>query len=241
MILGESMLFGIESNGGFFTALASIVMIDIMLAGDNAVVIAMAVRSLPPRAKTTGIILGVAGAIMVRVICTFLMAKLLSVEFLKMIGGVLILYIAVKLLTEDYSEDSSHRASNLWKALWLIIVADISMGTDNMLAVAAASYGNIYLIGFGLLLSIPFVVFTSSLLAKLMDRYPIILYIGAAILGKIGGELIITDPAVQALLSPSKFTTIAFILFSALSVVAAGRLLQLTKPDVSSISDHLQP
>lgn len=235
------MLLGIESNGGFFAALASIVMIDIMLAGDNAVVIAMAVRSLPPRSKTTGIILGVAGAIVVRVACTFLMAKLLSVEYLKVIGGVLILWIAVKLVTEEHSDSDSYRAGNLWKAFWMIIVADISMGTDNMLAVAAASHGNVFLIGFGLLLSIPFVVFTSSLLAKVMDRYPLILYIGAAILGKIGGELIITDPAVQAMLNPSKFTTLAFILFSALSVVAAGRLLQLTKPDAGSTSDHLQP
>jgi len=235
------MLLGIESNGGFFAALASIVMIDIMLAGDNAVVIAMAVRSLPPRSKTTGIILGVAGAIAVRVMCTFLMAKLLSVEYLKMMGGVLILWIAVKLLTEDPSGNGSYRAGSLWKAFWMIIVADISMGTDNMLAVAAASHGSFFLIGFGLLLSIPFVVFTSSLLAKMMDRYPVILYIGAAILGKIGGELIITDPAVQAMLKPSEFSTLAFILFSTIAVVATGRLLQLTKPDVGSTSDHLQP
>jgi YjbE family integral membrane protein len=204
-------------------------MIDIMLAGDNAVVIAMAVRNLPPRSKTTGIVLGVAGAIVVRVACTFLIAKVLSVEYLKMLGGVLILWIAVKLLTEDQSEDSSRRAGNFWKALWLIIVADISMGTDNMLAVAAASNGNVYLIGFGLILSIPFVVFTSSLLAKLMDRYPIILYIGAAILGKIGGELIITDPAVQSLFSPDKYTSYAFIIMSTITVVVAGRYMQLAK------------
>lgn len=235
------MLLGIETSGGLLTALASIVMIDIMLAGDNAVVIAMAVRNLPPRAKTTGVILGVAGAILVRVACTFLIAKLLSVEYLKMLGGALILWIAVKLLTEDQSEDSTHHVRNFWKALWLIIVADISMGIDNMLAVAAASNGNIYLIGFGLLLSIPFVVFTSSLLAKLMERYPMILYVGAAILGKIGGELIITDPAVQALLNPSKFMALSFILFSTVSVVATGRLLQLTKPDVGSTSGHIQP
>jgi predicted tellurium resistance membrane protein TerC len=100
-----------------------------------------------------------------------------------------------------------------------------------MLAVVAASNGNVYLIGFGLLLSIPFVVFTSSLLAKLMDRYPIILYIGAAILGKIGGELIITDPAVQAMLKTSNFATFAFILFSTISVVAVGRYLQRAKVD----------
>lgn len=226
------MLLGIESNGGLVAALASIVMIDIMLAGDNAVVIAMAVRSLPARSKTTGIILGVAGAIAVRVTCTFLMAKLLSVEYVKMIGGVLILWIAVKLMIEDHSDSGSYRAGSLWKAFWMIIVADISMGTDNMLAVAAASHGSIFLIGFGLLLSIPFVVLTSSLLAKMMDRYPFILYIGAAILGKIGGELIITDPAVQAKLSPSASATWAFVLLSAISVVAVGRYLQQAKADI---------
>ena len=223
------MLIGIEANGGLLSALTSIVMINIMLSGDNAVVIAMAVRNLPPRSKTLGLVLGVASAIAVRVVCTIMIAGLLSVEYLKMFGGVMIIWIAVKLLVEDHSESSAHRTDSLWKALWLIVVADISMGTDNMLAVAAASNGNIYLIGFGLLLSIPFVVFTSSLLAKLMDRYPLILYVGAAILGKIGGELIITDPAVLTILEPSEAATMAFIFLSTVSVVVIGRSLQVAK------------
>lgn len=223
------MVIGVESNGGLFAALTSIVMIDIMLAGDNAVVIAMAARSLPPRFKTLGIVLGVAGAIVIRVAGTFLIAKMLSIEYLKLLGGALILWIAVKLMADERSESNSQRAGGFWQACLLIIVADISMGTDNMLAVAAASHGNIHLIAFGLLLSIPFVVFTSSLLAGLMDRFPLILYVGAALLGKIGGELIITDPAVQSLLEPDEFSTLAFILLSTVSVLAAGRIIQSAK------------
>lgn len=223
------MIAGIEPTGGFFTALASIIMIDLMLAGDNAVVIAMAVRNLPAKTKSLGIALGVTGAILVRVACTFVVASLLTVEYLKMIGGALILWIAVKLIIEGSAEDSAKSTGSLWKAFWLIIVADISMGTDNMLAVAAASQGNVYLIACGLIMSIPFIVITSSWLAGFMDRYPLILYAGAAILGKIGGELMITDPAVQSLFSPGKYESYAFIMLSTITVVVAGRYLQLAK------------
>jgi YjbE family integral membrane protein len=224
------MLISAEPTGGLMAALASIVMIDLMLAGDNAVVIAMAVRNLTPRVRTMAMVLGVCGAILVRVTCTFLVAKLLHFEYLKMLGGGLIVWIAVKLLIEERASDSVRQTGGLWKALGLIIVADLSMGTDNMLAIAAASHGNIYLIAFGLLLSIPFIVFTSSLLATLMDRYPVILYIGAGVLGKIGGELIVTDPAIQRLLTPSELAMQAFVLFSTIAVLVTGRYLQSLKP-----------
>jgi YjbE family integral membrane protein len=192
----------------FFLAVISIVLIDLVLAGDNAVVIAMAVRNLQGKKRQLGIILGAGGAVVIRVICTFMVAQLLNMQFVKLIGGALIIWIAVKLLTEGAQEKCEQRQCNsLWQALWVIIVADLSMGIDNMLAVGAASHGNLFLLLFGLMLSIPFVVFMSNLLSRLMDRYPIILWIGAALLGRVGGEMMITDPWVNGLLNPPSWVT----------------------------------
>jgi len=189
----------------FFAAVMSIVLIDLVLAGDNAVVIAMAVKNLPGKTRQWGIILGAGAAVVIRVICTFLVAQLLTMSLVKLIGGALIIWIAVKLLTDGTQEECREReCGNLWQALWVILVADLSMGIDNMLAVGAASHGNLFLLLFGLALSIPFVVFMSNLLSRWMERWPIILWIGAAVLGRVGGEMMITDPWVQGLLNPSK-------------------------------------
>ena len=126
-------------------------------------------------------------------------------SFVKLIGGALIIWIAVKLLTDGTKEECREReCGSLWQALWVILVADMSMGIDNMLAVGAASHGNLFLLFFGLALSIPFVVFMSNLLSRWMERWPIILWIGAAVLGKVGGEMMITDPWLHGLLNPSK-------------------------------------
>jgi YjbE family integral membrane protein len=198
----------------FFMAVMSIVFIDLVLAGDNAVVIAMAVKNLHGKERHMGIILGAGGAVLVRVFCTFLVAQLLNLQFVKLIGGAVIIWIAVKLLTEGTKEECLDKeCSSLWHALWIIIVADLSMGIDNMLAVGAASHGNLFLLLFGLLLSIPMVVLMSSWLSKLMDRYPIILWIGAAVLGKVGGEMMITDPWVKSLLAPPKWAEYAVMAF----------------------------
>ena len=186
----------------FFAGLLNIVIIDLILAGDNAVVIAMAVRSLPRRQRQWGIILGAGAAVLLRVVLTFFVAQLLEIQFLKLAGGVLIIWIAVKLFVEGAPEQADQEAKTLLQAMWLIMVADITMSTDNVLAVAGASHGNIFLLLFGLALSIPFVVFTSNLLSMLMDRYPFILYIGAAVLGRVAGEMIFTDPAVVSWLEP---------------------------------------
>jgi len=206
----------------FFAAVMSIVLIDLVLAGDNAVVIAMAVKNLPGKMRQWGIILGAGGAVIIRVICTFLVAQLLTMSFVKLVGGALILWIAVKLLTDGTKEECREReCGSLWQALWVILVADLSMGIDNMLAVGAASHGNLFLLLFGLALSIPFVVFMSNLLSRWMERWPVILWIGAAVLGRVGGEMMITDPWLQGLLNPSKgseYTVQAFfILFVCVS------------------------
>ncbi len=200
----------IEFTWAFASAVLSIVLIDLVLAGDNAVVIAMAVRKLPGRERFWGIVLGAGGAVIIRVLCTFLVAQLLVMPYVKLIGGALVIWIAVKLLTQGTEPHAGHRtASGLWQALWIIVVADSSMGIDNMLAVAAASRGSLVLLLFGLGLSIPFVVFLSNLLSRLMDRYPIVLWIGAAVLGRVGGEMIVTDPLTQTLLQPPAWAVYA--------------------------------
>ena len=195
MDLGQ--LGEISISWDFFTALMSIVLIDLILAGDNAVVIAAAVRSLPRKQRQKGILLGAGAAVLLRVVLTYFAAQLLQMSFVKLFGGLFILWIAVKLFVDSAQEEEVQRsAHSILQALWVIVVADITMSVDNVLAVAGASKGNLFLLLFGLGLSIPFVIFTSSLLSMLMDRYPFIIYVGAGILGKVGGEMIFTDPIV---------------------------------------------
>ncbi|MHC1742240.1 MAG: TerC family protein [Syntrophobacteraceae bacterium] len=215
----------IHFDWAFFSALFSIVIIDLILAGDNAVVIALAVRSLPKEQRRKGILFGSGAAVLLRVILTFFVSQLLQINYLKLIGGSLILWIAVKLFIEGAPEDTGERqATTVAQAIKIIVIADITMALDNMLAVAGASHGNVFLLLFGLGLSIPFVVLTSNLLSMLMDKYPVIVYIGAAILGKVGGEMIITDPVVVSMLAPSKLVQYLVEASFAAGVIVVGKL-----------------
>ena len=237
-MLDLGFLGQIEFTWAFFSAVMSIVLIDLVLAGDNAVVIAMAVKNLPGRQRTWGIALGAGGAVLIRVLCTFVVAQLLVMPYVKLVGGALIIWIAVKLLTQGTADEShEHReAAGLWQALWIIIVADLSMGIDNMLAVGAASHGSMFLLIFGLGLSIPFVVFMSNMLSKLMDRYPIILWIGAAILGRVGGEMLITDPLVQSMLQPPTWVAYATEVFFVLVVCGLAKLLLMRRETADQVA-----
>ena len=209
----------------FLGALFSIVIIDLILAGDNAVVIAMAVRSLPHEQRKKGIIFGAGAAVLLRVVLTFFVAQLLNVSYVKLVGGILILWIAVKLFIEGAPEDDrDRRATTIWQAIKIIVIADITMSLDNMLAVGGASHGNLFLLLFGLGLSIPFIVFTSNLLSTLMDKYPVIIYLGAAILGKVGGEMIMTDPFTTGILHPPTWAVYAVEALFAAGVIIAGKL-----------------
>ena len=201
-------------------AILSIVLIDIVLAGDNAVVIALAVRTLPPKERLWGIVIGSGMAVILRVGLTFIAAQLLGLNYVKLVGGMLILWIAVKLLRDNTGEIEGHReAHRLWQAVWLITVADITMSLDNVLAVAGASKGNFNLLLFGLGLSIPLVVFTSNMLSKLMDRYSVIIYVGSAILGKVGAEMIMTDHFVEHWLQPTPLVVYGAEIFCAVGVI----------------------
>lgn len=220
-------IFGsITFDWDFVSRLMSIVIIDLILAGDNAVIIAMAVRGLPRDKRKTGIIAGAGAAVLLRVVCTFFVAQMLQISFLKLVGGIVILWIAVKLFTEAANEhEIDKEAKSLWQAIKIIVIADITMSVDNMLAVGGASHGNMFLLLFGLGLSIPFIVFTSNLLSMLMDKYPIIIYLGAAVLGKVGAEMMITDPFVYGLLTPSTYLIYAVEAVFAVGVIVGGRLL----------------
>ncbi len=212
----------------FLSALFSIVIIDLILAGDNAVVIAMAVRSLPQDQRKKGIIFGAGAAVLLRVAITFFVAQLLNISYVKLVGGILILWIAVKLFVEGAPGDEQDRkATTIWQAIKIIVIADITMSLDNMLAVGGASHGNLFLLLFGLGLSIPFIVFTSNLLSLLMDKYPVIIYLGAAILGKVGGEMMLTDPFTARLLPDTLLTAdrlhpLPYLLYSVEAFFAAG-------------------
>ncbi len=209
----------------FFSRLLSIVVIDLILAGDNAVVIAMAVRSLPREQRVKGIIFGAGAAVVLRVILTFFVAQMLQINFLKLVGGILITWIAVKLFVEGAPDETGQReAGNIFQAMKIIVIADITMSLDNMLAVGGASHGNLFLLIFGLSLSIPFIVFTSNLLSMLMDKYPVIVYLGAGILGKVGGEMIITDPFIFDYLNPSSIAVYAVEAAFAAGVIVVGLL-----------------
>ena len=209
----------------FLSALLSVILIDLVLAGDNAVVIALAVRNLPGKQRKWGIILGSGAAVLLRVACTFFAAQMLRIMLLKFLGGALIAWIAVKLLTQGHEEEKVDQASNLIQAIKLIVIADIVMSLDNMLAVGGASKGNMFLLIFGLGLSIPLVVGTSSLLSMLMDKYPVIVVIGSAVLGKVAGEMMTTDALVQKWFAfPPYVTYIAEAAF-AVGVVVVGKLI----------------
>ena len=200
--------------------------IDLLLAGDNALVIALAVRALPKRQRRVALLCGAWLAVLIRVAVTFLAAKLLEVEYVQLAGGAFVVWIAVKVLRDARSQQrAAVSPSELWRAIGSIVVADLTMSTDNILAVAGASKGNVWLIVFGLALSIPLVVSSSTFLAFIMDRYPLTMYVGVAILGRVGGEMILGDPFVRRLLHPSDALRYGVELALMLAIVVAGRLL----------------
>lgn len=171
-----------------------IIWINILLSGDNAIVIALACRALPPRQRFWGIILGAGAAIVLRIFFTVILQYVLELPWLKFVGGLLLLWIAVKLLTQDEADESSiDSADNLWGAVRTIAIADVVMSLDNVLAIAAAAKGNTTLIIFGLGISIPLIVAGATLIMALLTRFPILVWAGAALLGWIAGELIVGD------------------------------------------------
>ena len=178
-----------------FISILQIIAIDIILGGDNAIVIALACKNLPEKQRKLGIFYGALGAIILRVIMVFFATSLLMISGLKIVGGLLLLWIGVKLILDNGKETSIKvsQEKSLFGAIKTIIIADFIMSLDNSVAIAAAADGNIYLVIFGLLLSVPIIIWGSSIILKLIDKYPVIIYLGSGLLGWIAGDMIKTD------------------------------------------------
>ena len=186
------------SSPTFWLAVLKIVWINILLSGDNAVVIAMACSGLPYRQRMWGMILGAGLAVILRIVFTGVVASLLLLPYLKLFGGLALLYIAAKLLVPDPPDESESKAvEHLWRAVRIVAVADIVMSLDNVIAIAAAAQDDMALLVLGLAISIPLIVAGAALIAALLDRFPILVWAGAALLGWIAGEVISTDPVVR--------------------------------------------
>jgi YjbE family integral membrane protein len=182
----------------FWVALAKIIWINVLLSGDNALVIALACRKLEPRQRLWGMIFGAAAAVVLRIIFTAIVATLMELPYLKLAGGLALIVIAAKLLVpESKDENGVKSASHLWAAVQIVVVADIVMSLDNVIAVAAAANGSILLLMLGLASSIPFIVAGAALIMALLDRLPVLVWAGAALLGWIAGDVIATDPALH--------------------------------------------
>lgn len=187
----------------FWLAVGQIILIDIVLSGDNAVVIALACRNLAVDQRKKGIFWGVTGAVLLRVVLTSFAALVMGLPWLKLVGGLLLIWIAVKLmLPEDEEGEDIEASAHLWGAVKTIIIADFVMSLDNVIGVAGAAQGSIALLLFGLAVSIPLIVWSSQLILHWMERFPVIVLLGAGLLGYVAGQMIFSDPGVLAVLPP---------------------------------------
>jgi YjbE family integral membrane protein len=214
----------------FWVTLGQIMMINIVLSGDNAVVIAMASRSLPPKQQKQAIFFGSFGAIFLRVILTFFAVLLLGLPWLKIIGAVLLGWIGIQMLMPEDGEEEISAHAQLWSAIKTIIVADFIMSLDNVLGVAAAAKGSLLLLILGLAISIPLIIYGSTFILKLMNRFPSIITVGGGVLGWVAGEMAIADPIVSPWVDgeASWLHSMAPVI-GALSVVAVGKSIAARK------------
>ena len=213
------------TGSGFITALLSIVVIDLVLAGDNAIVIALAARNLPKRYQKKAILWGTVGAIVVRASMTVAVVWLLKVPGLLLLGGAALVWIAYKLLADNESDSTEHQSSHtLWGAMRTIIIADAVMGLDNVLAVAGAAHGSFLLVVLGLLISIPIVIWGSNLVLKLVEKFPSIIYLGAGVLAYTAAKMILTEPLSRAFFEENPALSIGLYVIILVAVLWGGYL-----------------
>ena len=211
----------------FWIGLVKIIWINIILSGDNAVVIALAARSLPPDQQKKAVLFGSGAAVVLRIVLTVVAAKLLELSFLQIIGGLLLLWIGVQLLgDEEEGEGDGKEYGSMMAAVRTILIADLVMSLDNVIAVAAAAKGSFVLLILGLAISIPLVIFGSTLMIKLMDRFPIIITLGAALIGWVGGETIASDVALKDFAAANPWLHYAAAATGAVLVVGIGKFMK---------------
>ena len=219
------------STAQFWVDVFKIIVINLLLSGDNAVVIALACRNLPVELRKNGILFGVGGAIILRVILTMFAVNLLALPYLKLVGALLLLWIGIKLIMpeEEQGVDSIQADTKLMGAIKIILIADLVMSLDNVLGVAAAAKGNVWLLIFGLLISIPLIMWSSQLVLKLIDRFPFIIYAGGALLGYVAGEMLVGEALFEPLVEPRHYLHWLIPVFCTLLVLVVGRWLVLRK------------
>jgi YjbE family integral membrane protein len=207
----------------FWTALITIIFIDLVLAGDNAIVIGMAARRLSPTQQKKAIIWGTFGAVAIRIIATVLVVELLKIPGLQLVGGLLLIWIAYKLLVDDGGHKDIKAKDSLWAAVQTIVIADAAMGLDNVIAVAGAAHGDFVLVVIGLVVSVPIVVWGSTLFIKIITKFPPIVYIGSGVLAYTAAKMVTHEPFIQAwFASPAVYWL--FIAIVVAGVLAAGKL-----------------
>lgn len=215
----------------FWVALVQIIIINIMLSGDNAVVIALACRSLPPKQQQRAILFGSVGAIVLRIVLTFFAVMLLSLPFLKLVGGLALLWIGASMLDSNEDSHGPDAHSNLSAAIKTIIIADFIMSLDNVLGVAAAAKDNVVLLVVGLGISIPLIIFGSQLILKLMERFPVIITLGAGLLGWVAGEMLVSDTSVSGWIAANaSYLHYLVPAMCVVLVIAAGKWLASRHP-----------
>ncbi|WP_141505791.1 TerC family protein [Paenibacillus luteus] len=217
-------LFSVE----FFSALLTIIFIDLILAGDNAIVIGLAARNLPKEQQKKAVIWGTAGAVGIRVIATLLVVQLLNVPWLNLVGGLLLVWIAYKLLVQEDAHDGIKSGNTLWQSIRTIIIADAAMGIDNVIAVAGAAHGDTLLVVLGLIISVPVVVWGSTLFIKLINRYEWIVYVGSAVLAYTAAKMITHEKSFHAFFE-NPWVYWLFIISVILLTIAAGWLTNKRK------------
>ena len=224
------------SSPEFWLALSQIILINIVLSGDNAVVIALASRSLPPAQQKKAILFGSVGAIVLRIVLTFFAVYLLSLPYLKIAGACLLLWIGVNLLKGEDGEAELDGHANLAAAIKTIVVADLVMSLDNVIGVAAAAKGNVVLLVVGLAVSIPLIIYGSTLILKLMNRFPIIITVGAALLGWVAGEMAFSDPVIKSWADGHHSMHLIPPVLCAMLVVATGKWMQSRNQNEGSLN-----
>ncbi|MED4585582.1 TerC family protein [Brevibacillus choshinensis] len=208
----------------FWSALLAIVVIDLVLAGDNAIVIGMAARNLPANQQKKAIIWGTVGAIIIRALATLAVVWLLKIPGLLLVGGLILVWISLKLLVQEDNHDNMKASGSLGAAIWTIIVADTVMGLDNVIAVAGAAHGDFLLVIIGLVISVPIMVWGSTMILKVMERYPLVIYIGSAVLAYTASSMVTSEKFLAPFFAAYPWVKWLFIVAVVVGVLLTGRM-----------------